>query len=105
MKLSRSKIKSYLWPKPLWRRILMVFLAVLILFLAASYGVAQWYIARHNDEPLKFGTTFTSDYATSFGLDSKETLATLLGDLKLKQVRLVSYWDRIEQTPGNYDFT
>lgn len=83
----------------------MVFLAILILFLAASYGIAQWYIARHNDQPLKLGTTFTSDYASSFGLDPKETLAALLGDLKLKQVRLVSYWDRIESIPGNYDFS
>ncbi|HEX5448312.1 MAG TPA: beta-galactosidase, partial [Candidatus Saccharimonadales bacterium] len=34
-----------------------------------------------------------------------DTLNAMLGDLKLKQVRLVSYWKDIEPTPGHYDFS
>lgn len=104
-KLKFRKIMHYLWPASIWKRVLFTAAAILILFTAISYGVAQWYIAKHNDEPLRLGTTFTSDYAVSFGLDPKGTLAAILGDLKLKQVRLVSYWDRIEPSPGKYDFT
>ena len=104
-KLSRIKIKKYLWPVSIWKRAGLIFAAILIVFTAASYGVAQWYIAKHANQPLTIGTTFVSDYAQSFGLDPKDTLGAILGDLNVKQIRLVSYWNQIEPTPGNYDFS
>ena len=104
-KLNKDKITGFLWPCPLWRRILNTLAAIVILFTAASYGVAQWYIAKHRSQPLVLGTTFISDYAQSFGLNPKDTLNAILGDLKLRQVRLVSYWDQIEPAPGRYDFS
>ncbi len=104
-KLHLARIKKYLWPVSRWKRSLNIVAAALILFTVLSYGIAQWYIAKHSDEPLRLGTTFTSDYAASYGLDPKETLNAIFGDLRFKQIRLVSYWDRIEQTPGNYDFS
>ncbi len=104
-KLSSIKIKRYFWPASIWRRISVIFLAIVFLFISTSYGVAQWYIAKHANEPLVLGTTFISDYAQSFGLDPKDTLNAILGDLKVKQIRLVSYWDQIEPTPGKYDFS
>lgn len=69
------------------------------------YGVAQWYIHKHKNQPLVLGASFIPDYAQSFGLDPHDTLNAMLGDLKLKQVRLVSYWEDIEPTPGKYDFS
>lgn len=69
------------------------------------YGVGQWYIQKHSDEPLIIGTTFISDYAKSFGLEPKQTLEAILSDLGVKQVRLVSYWKHIEKEPGTYDFS
>ena len=69
------------------------------------YGVAQWYIHKHQDQPLVLGASFVPDYAASFGLDPHDTLNAMLGDLKLKQVRLVSYWKDIEPSPGKYDFS
>lgn len=70
-----------------------------------SFAVAEWYIDKHSNEPLTLGATFIPDYAKSFGLDPKATLNAMLGDLKLKQVRLVSYWEDVEPTPGHYDFS
>jgi hypothetical protein len=67
--------------------------------------VAQWYIQKHKSQPLVLGASFIPDYAQSFGLDPKDTLNAMLSDLKLKQVRLVSYWSDIEPTPGHYDFS
>lgn len=104
-KLRRVKIKKFLWPVSIWKRAGLILAAILILFTAASYGVAQWYIAKHKNQPLTLGTTFVSGYAQSFGLDPQDTLKAILSDLKIKQVRLVSYWDEIEPTPGNYDFS
>lgn len=94
-----------LWPSSIWKRVLVVLLAAVYLFTATSYGVSQWYIARHHKQPLNLGTTFISDYAQSFGLEPKDTLNAILGDLRIKQIRLVSYWDQIEPAPGKYDFS
>lgn len=105
MKLNKEKVKTYLWPRSAWRRALMISLAALFLFISASYAIAEWYIAKHRNEPLVIGTTFISDYAQSFGLEPKDTLNAILGDLKVKQIRLVSYWDQIEPSPGKYDFS
>lgn len=69
------------------------------------YGIAQWYIHKHDKQPIVLGATYIPDYAESFGLDPKDTLQAMLSDLKLKQVRLVSYWSDIEPTPGHYDFS
>jgi hypothetical protein len=79
--------------------------AIAGLSLASMYGIGQWYIHKHSKEPLVVGATFIPQYAQSFGLDPKDTLNAMLGDLKLKQVRLVSYWSDIEPTPGTYDFS
>jgi hypothetical protein len=104
-KLSIRQLRRYLWPVSIWQRVLVITMAIVFLLTASSYGVAQWYIAKHKKEPLIIGTTFISDYAQSYGLDPKETLAAILGDLRLKQIRLVSYWDQIESTKGAYDFS
>ena len=98
-------IWSHTWQHSLWRKILLVLAIIAILFTSASYGVAQWYIHKHADEPLTLGTSFIADYAESFGLDPQQTLKAILGDLQIKQVRLVSYWEDIEKSPGVYDFS
>jgi len=103
--LKLKPILKKLWPEPLWKRILAVVLAFVIIFTAISYGVAQWYIAKHNDELLVMGTTFVPDYARSYDLDPQQTLEAIFSELGMKQVRLVSYWKHIEPTPGTYDFS
>ena len=96
---------QYLWNRGLWRRIVFVILAVVLLFTSISFGVGQWYIQKHKNEPIVLGASFIPDYAQSFGLDPMRTLQAMLSDLHLKQVRLVSYWSDIESTQGKYDFS
>jgi hypothetical protein len=107
--LSRVKFArkswDFIWHKGLWRRFLLIFAAFAFLFTAYSYTVAVWYIGKHKNEPLVLGASFVPEYAASFGLDPKDTLNAMLGDLKIRQVRLVSYWKDIETSPGNYDFS
>jgi len=100
-----SRAWRYLWNRGWRRRIGFIILAVLVVFTGSMYGIAQWYIHRHEKQPLVLGATFIPDYAQSFGLDPKDTLQAMLSDLKLKQLRLVSYWSDIEPTPGHYDFS
>ncbi len=100
-----SKAWHYVWKRGIWRRILFIVLAIFLFFMGAAYGIAEWYVHKHNNEPVILGATFIPGYASSFGLDPKDTLNAMLSDLKLKQVRLVSYWSDIEPTPGKYDFS
>src|SRR5581483_399530 len=87
------------------RKIFTFLAALLILFCSVSYAFAEYYIHKHDNEPMVLGTTFIPDYAQTFGLDSQQTLNAILGDLQIKQVRLVSYWSEVEPTPGHYDFS
>ncbi len=95
----------YSWRGSIWRKIISLLIAFVILITAVFYGIAEWYIHKHNSEPLVIGTSFVQDYAESFGLDSNEALSAILDELGIKQVRLVSYWKAIEPTPGTYDFS
>lgn len=91
--------------KPLVRRILYGFIALLLLCVGGMYGVARWYIAKHANEPLAIGATFSPDYARSFGLDPQSTMDAAIHDLGIKRFRLLSYWDDGEPSPGHYDFS
>lgn len=101
---------GYFWHSGWIRRILFVIVAIFIVLTGTAYGIGQWYIHKHDNQPLVLGASFIPDYAQSFGLDPQATLETMLkpvgqGGLGLKQVRLVSYWSDIEPTPGHYDFS
>ncbi len=82
-KLTFYKIRRYLWPVSLWKRVLVLIAATFIFFTTASYTIAQRYIAKHRSEPLTLGTTFVAPHAESFGLNPHETLNAILGDLKI----------------------
>jgi len=68
------------------------------------YGIALWYQHTQADKPLRLGITFIPDYAQYLGLDVHQTYQAILGDLGVKQLRLVSYWSNIEPVQGQYDF-
>ena len=49
--------------------------------------------------------TFSTEFATSLGLDCKETYQAILKELKVKYIRIPVYWDEIEKEPGKFDFS
>ena len=51
-----------------------------------------------------FGVTFSQEYATSLNLDWHKVLVDILDELKVKDFRLVAYWDLIEPDKDNYNF-
>jgi hypothetical protein len=105
LSISWGNLWNRLWHTGLWHRILTLLAAIVIFITACGYGIAQWYIHKHANEPLIIGTTFIPDYAESFGLDSHQTLNAIFSDLGIRHVRLVSYWKDIEVEPGVYDFS
>jgi hypothetical protein len=53
----------------------------------------------------QYGVSFSTKYAKELGNDWKANFTALLDDMQVKRFRLMSYWDDIEKTPGNYDFS
>jgi hypothetical protein len=53
---------------------------------------------------IAFGITFSQVFAEEMGLDWQETYSAVLDDLKVKKLRLVAYWPKIEPNQGEYSF-
>lgn len=53
----------------------------------------------------KLGVTFSPAQARYFGLDPKTVLIDSLDDLKIKNYRLSAYWNVIERTRDEFDFS
>lgn len=87
------------WP----RRLVIGLLAGLFLTVTVMYSISAWYGHRQANQPMTYGVSFIPAYAESLGLDAPETMDALLG-IGVKHFRLVSYWNQLEPTPGQYNF-
>ncbi len=87
-----------------WKKLLIGSLATVLLIFGSMYGIAQWYISKHKNEPLIVGATFIPDYARYLEVDPHETLQAMIDDLGIKHFRLVSYWKNHEPQPDVYNF-
>lgn len=94
-----------LWRHSLWNKIWLSLCIFLIFCISIMYGIAQWYMFTHRNVPTQVGVTFIPSYASYLGVEPKKTFQAILSDLQPAQVRLVSYWDEIETSPGKYDFS
>ena len=104
-KLRLEKPIYWFRERRLWQKILIGLMTIVMIWVGGMYGVARWYIASHSHEQMQLGTTFIPSYAKYFGVDPQETLRAIIYDLGIRHIRLVSYWEDIEKTPGNYDFS
>ena len=57
-----------------WQRLAIGLTVLAVLFFGGMYGIAQWYINKHKNEPLTIGVTFIPDYARYLQVDLQETL-------------------------------
>lgn len=100
-----SKFTRWTVKRRFWQKIFYGLLGLLLLSFGGMYGIAQWYIQKHKNEPIVLGATFVPDYARYFDMDPSQTLTAIINDLGIKNLRLVSYWDNIEKKDGEYDFS
>lgn len=81
--------------------VLMALIAVPIIFMLVNAIID----AFEPLQPVTFGTTFSPSYATSLGLDWKETFIASLDDLGIRRFRIPAYWEDIEPTRGTYHWS
>ncbi|HSX47319.1 MAG TPA: beta-galactosidase [Patescibacteria group bacterium] len=105
-KLNIGLKKRYLnyWHRNIFTKIFSVLTIIVLVLVIFMYGVAQWYIESNKNKPLKLGVSFIPDYARSLGLNPKDTMDALL-NINVKHFRLVSYWNNLEPSPGQFDFS
>jgi hypothetical protein len=87
------------------KKICALVFALFILATTITYVIGKWYIYSHRNTDVEFGATFITDYARELGVDPHDVLNAAVDDLGIRRFRLVSYWDKIENTKGTYDFS
>ena len=93
------------WRRSWFHKFFICLVILICVTIAGMYSIARWYMWTQSSKPLMLGATFIPDYAKSLGVDPEKTLDAMLTDLDIKQLRLVGYWDKMEPSPGKYDFS
>lgn len=96
--------KSFALLKKLYA-INIVKIFILSIFIVILSPVIIFYILRPIPKTnLNYGVTFSNKYAGEIGLNWRDAYIKVLDDLRVKNIRLVAYWDEIEPEKGNYNF-
>jgi len=77
----------------------LLLISVLILFITAYFEFAS-----QPSPKVKFGVTFSPSYATYLGLDWQRSYDLILNDLKVKRLRLPTYWREVEPEDNKFNF-
>lgn len=85
------------------KRILKIILLLLILIIIVF--VLYFFVGKAEPaEKIEWGVTFSKRYAEDLGLDWQEVFLAILDDLKVKKIRILAYWDKVESEQGEYNF-
>lgn len=80
-----------------------VFLILIPLVLLLGQVIFDKYYLTNS---IKYGVSFSPKFASDLNLDWKDTYVKILDELKVKNLRLPTYWDDIEATrEGGLDFS
>src|SRR3972149_2790253 len=71
--------------------------ALVVVFFLLSYG--------KDPEHISYGVSFSQYYSEELGLSWKDTLASVLDELRVRKLRLSAYWPRVEPERKNFQFT
>ncbi|PIS23292.1 hypothetical protein COT49_00380 [candidate division WWE3 bacterium CG08_land_8_20_14_0_20_40_13] len=74
--------------------------------LLSSIAVLTSTVTVYDTDKIEYGANFSPYYAQNeLSLDWKKTYLAVLDDLKIKNLRLGAYWNKIETLDGVYDFS
>ena len=62
------------------------------------------YQRQHRGDEVIIGASFAKETAQDLGVDWQANYLALLGDMGLRNFRLMSYWSQIEAERGTYNF-
>lgn len=103
---SKRDKKNPAWRKWLRRSLLVVtylaaFIVTLMFLTWLIFGRGQ----LTSPDDIKWGVTYSPLAAEDLGLDPDTVLDAVVNDLKPDKIRLVAYWNRLEYSQDNFDFS
>ncbi|MBI4039173.1 endo-1,4-beta-xylanase [Candidatus Daviesbacteria bacterium] len=83
-------------------KILLLILALILIVL-----IGEWFFEKIYPYPEKitYGVTFSPKAAKDLKLDWQQIYLKILDELKVRNIRLPTYWDSLEETEGRVDFS
>jgi hypothetical protein len=83
-----------------------VFKILIPIFLTISLSFFLFFFVGKTKpaEKITFGVNFSQKQAQYFGLDWKKAYLAILDDLKVKNIKLATYWDLIEPKKDEFNF-
>lgn len=103
---TKNLLKQRLWrDRTIFQRLMIITVSLYLLIWLQGLLVASWYIKKHRAEPLNLGVTFSSEYAEYLQLNPKQTFKALRDEMGFKRFRLVTFWNKVEPQPGQFDFS
>lgn len=81
----------------------MFWFLIICVFLVFLFWFFFWGTKKPATQ-IKWGIVFSQKHSEKLGLDWRENYLALLDDLKIKNLRLIAYWDLIEKKEKEYDF-
>lgn len=102
--MKRKHKKSTQWRKWLRKGLIVCSIALGIFVLASA--VVMWRFDRQQArKPEVLGVSFSQVQAERYGSDWRANYLAVLDELKFRNIRIMAYWNRIEQQPGKFDFS
>ena len=87
------------------KKIALLLLVVFILVVFESLLLMLRFNRINKYKPEIIGVSFSQIQAERYGSDWRANYIAILDDLNFKQLRIPAYWNRIEASKGNYNFT
>lgn len=79
---------------------------MLLTCVLATAGLFLWHgVSKARGGKVAYGVTFSTLHAKELGLDWKEVYLATLDDLGVRHLRIPVYWNAVERTPGEYDWS
>ncbi len=76
---------------------IFITLIIFLIFISSDHSIC-------NKNKIKYGITFSEQKAIDLGLDWKKAYINILDELNIKKIRLVAYWNEIEEKKDNFYF-
>ncbi len=83
----------------------LIVIAISLLFIDSLGLMMANYFITQRSLPAQFGVSFSPQYAEDLGLNWRAAYIATLTDLGVKQLRLMSYWDRYQPISASYNFS
>lgn len=97
--------KAWEYIKELFELKITRIVLVAFLFLTVAPFLFFYFLRPEPRNDTRYGITFSNKYASQIGLDWKDAYIKTLDDLGAKNIRLIAYWDEVEITQDNYDYS